>query len=214
MSALNASVYRNSDNTLGFISNLLQEEFGVNSNAEGTCLIAQVVYSICAVTGISPAVITEHIDEHVGRVVDEKGHTLDEILLTLKQPIHLQDGRVVLLDVKPRFFTALPEVIGSILDGVPVIFAIGSSATSAITNEALSYDDGEVVASVIRPSTDGNFHALLGIGVDSVGYIILRENRHTYGFKGYLKVHVDVLEPGLKHVGCFAVEVHAITIRR
>jgi hypothetical protein len=60
---------------------------------------------------------------------------------------------------------------------------------------------------VIRHGRTGQYHALLAIGIDMMGYIIVRDSRAKYAYKGYAKIATHLLQDGWRFIDALAFEV-------
>lgn len=208
MGQFNAHVHYNADHSLAVIDSLLEREFGVKTKAGGSCMIAQAAYAIWAQTGIPIMDLVKHIDKYTPRKVDIYGHTLDEIMSAFHVPIKSGKG-YVLLGIEAFQYHGLEAVADAVLDGTPVIFVFPSSSMETMCAEAASYADGEVQATVIRGANEIRFHALLCIGMvkDKYPFFIMRESRHDYGYKGYLKVNGFLLNDYYKNIMVMSLNV-------
>ena len=208
MGKFNAHVHYNQDNSLAIIDNLLEHEFGVTTKAEGSCLIAQAVYAIWSQTGIPIMDLVKHIDKYTPRNVDLLGHTLSEIMSTFHVPIKTAGGYVS-IDVEAFKYHSIEGVVDAVLDGTPVIFIFPSASIEAMIGEAMQYGDGEVRATTIRGATEIRFHAMLCIGAvkDELPFLIMRESRHEYGYKGYLKINGVLLQEYFHNIMVLSINV-------
>ncbi len=207
----NAHVHYNEDNSLAIIDSLLETEFGVKTKAGGSCMIAQAAYTIWAQTGIPIMDLVKHIDKYTARKVDVLGHTLDEVLSAFHVPIKTGKG-YVLIDVEAFQYHSVSGMVDAVLDGIPLIVVFPSLSIEVMGAEAASYQDGEVQATVIRPMHEIRFHALLCIGMvkDKFPFFIMRESRHEYGYKGYLKVNALLIHDYFKNIMVMSLNVKSL----
>jgi hypothetical protein len=209
-----APVHYNEDRSLMVIQPLLQQKFGIQNPAMlGSCLVAQAAFSISACTGISEHTISKHIMHYVSRPqgLKENGFTLEQILRTLQIPLSVR-GKNISLKVQPMVYHTLVGLIDDVLLGQPVLMILERNACATIENEAYAYKDGRVLATAIRgvdPELVGQpqFHSLLVIGVDSAGYLIVRDTRHKYCYKGYLKIATEIVKQNFENARFIGLEV-------
>lgn len=208
MGKFNAHVHYNADNNLAIIDNLLEHEFGVNTKAEGSCLIAQAAYAIWSQTGIPIMDLVKHIDKYTPRKVDMFGHTLSEIMSAFHVPIKTSGG-YVLIEAETFKYHTIEAVVDSVLDGTPIIFIFPAASIEAMIGEAMQYGDGEVRDTTIRGATEIRFHAMLCIGAvkDKLPFLIMRESRHEYGYKGYLKINGVLLQEYFHNIMVLSINV-------
>ena len=208
MGKFNAHVHYNADSTLAVIDSLLEHEFGVKTKAKGSCLIAQATYSIWAQTGIPIKDIVKHIDKNTARKVDVFGHTLDEIMSAFHVPIKTKGGYVS-IKLQAFQYHSIEGVVDGVLDGTPVIFVFPSTSIEVMIGEAAQYGDGEVQCTTIRGAHEIRFHALLCIGMvkDKFPFFIMRESRHEYAHKGYLKINGILLGEYFKNIMVLSINV-------
>lgn len=204
-----ADVHKSENGLLYVHKPLVQQEFGiVPRKGQGRCLISQVAFSISAVLpGIRPSRIVTHIDKHVKRKVGEDGHTIAEILETFKHPVKTDHSWDARLSVELSRHSTYDSVLIDIMHGQPVMFMLDRDVCAVLLSEAQSYQDGEVRATVIRHGRTGKYHALLGIGVDLEGYVIMRDSRHKYAFKGYAKIATHILQDGWRFLDAMSLLV-------
>lgn len=207
-----SEVHRSESGLLYVQKPLVQQDFGVSRRkGQGRCLISQVAFSIAAVLpGIRPSRIVTHIDKHVPRKICEDGHTIAEILETFKHPIKTDHSWHAKLDVEITKHSAYDTVLVDVMNGQPVMFMVDRDVCAVLLSEALSYQDGEVRATVIRHGRTGKYHALLAIGVDLEGYVIMRDSRSTYAFKGYAKIATHILQDGWRYLDAMSLLVRGV----
>lgn len=198
------------------IEPLLQQKFGIqNPTMLGSCFIAQAAFSISACTGISACALSNHIMHFVGDTPGqcENGFTLEQILTTLKIPVRAA-RKTYQLKVQPTVYHTLVGLIDDVLLGQPVLMILERNACATIENEAYAYKDGRVLATAIRgvdPELVGQpqFHSLLVIGIDAAGYLIVRDTRHKYCYKGYLKISLEIVKQNFENARFIGLEVQA-----
>lgn len=194
MTELRAKVRFNSDSTLCYIESLLELEFGIRQRGRiGQCLITQVVYTIASKTGIKPSILAQHFWQFANGG-DARGFTLQEVLSVFDGiPVETQHGPVWLRLGVIRL-SNLEAIVDDLAHGHPIITLIGRASGDAIETEAIMYSDGIVDATAIRHYGDAPIHSYLAIGLDVDGYVILRDSRHKYSFRGYLKLNKTLIQ--------------------
>lgn len=204
-----AEVHKNKLGTLYVHTPLLEKTFGIQPRkGQGRCLLTQVAYSINAVCPkIKVSRIVTHIDKHVTRKIGEDGHTISEILDTFTRPIKVDNGQLA-LDVSLSVVQRYDELIHRMMIGQPVMVVIDSDVCAVLQNEALAYGDGEIRSTVIRHGQSGTYHVMLAMGFDLAGYIILRDSRSSYAYKGYVKIATNLLQDGWRFLNALVVNVH------
>lgn len=203
-----ATVHTNEANSLSVMSDLVQEKFGiVRRKNQGRCLLAQAAYAAWAQTKIPVSRFVTHVDDFISntstRKISDTGVSFDEIMLALEYPIYLGKGKTVRFPLELNKITSLLNSITLLQAGVPLIFIIDADTCAALLNEATMYGDGTVKDTTIRKTITGKYHSLLAIGVDYSGYVIFRESRHDYGFKGYARIGSHILEAGWEALDVF-----------
>lgn len=204
-----AKIHENERKTLLVHAPLVQKDFGIRQRAgQGRCLVTQVAYTVEAVfPRLRASRVATHIDKHITRRIGKEGHTIAEILATFNYPIKSDHDYDVKLETRVRKYGQYDEVLDDLMRGQPVMLMIDSDVCAVLLNEAISYQDGEVRATVIRHGRSGQYHALLAIGVDMLGYIIVRDSRAKYAFKGYAKIATHLLQDGWRFIDALAFEV-------
>ena len=217
---LRAPVHINETNTLMVIPNLVQEKFGIQKPKSttrwiGTCFVAQVSFTISSITGIKPMEISKHILRNIGRSIDGNGATLEEIMRTFELPLLTRQGPVW-LKLGVSVYDSLESMTDAILDGRPVITIVAREVGDVLENEAAAYGDGCTYATVIRPASEGRYHSYLAIGYEikqkggHTDFVILRDSRHEYCYKGYLKLGVNTLFQGWNFVKALSIDVLSV----
>lgn len=197
VTALAAHVAWNEDRTLAHLPALLERKFGLPyaKNGGGTCLLSQVAYSVQAVTGLSARTISESLMK-VLPAAGQNGWDLQQILRALRSSVRDKQHSYT-IRTSVSVYNTMPAVYTAVMDGQPVILILPREACSAFEMEAYAYRDGTVDASPVRATAANLYHSLLVIGVDAAGYLILRDSRSKYAFKGYLRVSLLPLEEAL-----------------
>lgn len=204
-----AELHESENKLLVVHKSLVQKDFGIRARkGQGRCLVTQVAYTVEAVfPKLRASRVAAHIDKHITREVGKEGHTIEEILKTFDHPIKSDHAYDVQLFTQIRSYKGYDEVLSDLLNGQPVMLMIDSDVCAVLLNEALSYQDGEIRATVIRHGRSGQYHAMLAIGVDATGYIVLRDSRSKYAFKGYAKIATHILQDGWRFIDTLALEV-------
>jgi hypothetical protein len=207
-----ADVYKNEPGTLYLHQALLEQSFGIQPRkGQGRCLLTQIAYSISAVCpAVKASRIVTHVDKHVKRKVGDKGHTLDEIFKTFDKPIKVDNG-FLKLDVQLGIVETYDLLITKMLIGQPVIMIIDSDVCAVLLNEALMYNDGEIRNTMIRHGQTGSYHSMLAMGLDLSGYVVLRDSRSKYAFKGYAKIANNILRDGWQFLAALYIQVNEAT---
>jgi hypothetical protein len=217
---LRAPVHYNDGNTLMVIPNLVESEFGIQkprttSRWVGTCLVAQVSFSISSITGLKPMAISKHIFRHIGCTASENGFTIEEIMRTFEIPVLTRQGPVW-LNLQVSVYNGVQSMSDAVLFGHPVILIIPREVCDHLENEANIYADGMTYATVIRPANEGRYHSYLAIGYEvksdatPVDFFILRDSRHEYCHKGYLKLGASILHQGFNFVRALSIDVLSV----
>lgn len=213
-----AEISKNETQSLVFMPSLLQKKFGISFRKnQGRCLLAQVAFAVAAqLPFIKPSRIVTHVDKwcdhFLNRTIDSDGHTLQEILASFNVPVNIGDGRGLHIDLRLKRHTLLDGAINDVLLGQPVMVIFDRHVCSALEDEANRYKDGEVHSTVIRHGRSNLYHCMMIVGLDVSGYLILRDIRDVYGFRGYLKVATHILADGFKHLEMFSPEIHGFTL--
>jgi hypothetical protein len=217
---IRAPVHYNDANTLMVISNLVEKTFGIQqprskSRWTGTCLVAQVAFSISSMTGLKPMEISKHIFLHAGSRDSENGFTLEEIMHTFRAPVLTRQGPVW-LTLGVSVYNSIDAMSDAVLFGHPVILIVPREVCDHLENEANIYKDGCTFATVIRPASEGRYHSFLAIGYEvksegtPVDFFILRDSRHEYCHKGYLKLGASILHQGFNFVRALSIDVLSV----
>jgi hypothetical protein len=204
-----AQIHENAKKTLLVHAPLVQKVFGIRQRAgQGRCLVTQVAYTVEAVfPRLRASRVATHIDKHITRSVNKEGHTIAEILETFNYPIKSDHSYDIKLETRVRKYGQYDELLDDLMRGQPVMLMIDSDVCAVLLNEAISYQDGEIRATVIRHGRTGQYHALLAIGIDMMGYIIVRDSRAKYAYKGYAKIATHLLQDGWRFIDALAFEV-------
>lgn len=193
-----AAVHTSLNTKLNVIASLLEKEFGVDfkkSSVSGTCLVAQVVYSIAATAKIPAKYLIDHIDKQYVKA-GFAGLTLDTLFKIFSKPIKVEkDKLTVKLSLHECKNSA--DLISEIKSGQPVVciaraessYTFGPNPRTGIVKGNRKYDTFDGL-----DLNKSYYHALLAIGYDSEeDTVILRDSRHTYAREGYLKTRrVDI----------------------
>lgn len=212
MIGLHALRHVNKTSTLVVLQSLLQKSFGIKQKKHhiGSCLIAQVSFTIGAVTGLDAQHIADHIFKYVKKSYGIRGYTLDDVLTALQKPIDTDRGKI-LLSLGFAEYNGVQEIQTAVLAGYPVMIFVHRDACSRIEDEAWGLENGVVqYGSLIRSHNDF-WHAFLAIGVDAAGYLIVRDTRHTYAFNGYLKISTKIIKRDFKELKAISVNVLGIS---
>jgi len=208
-----ARVHFNTDSTVCVIADLMQKRFGIPHRGNiGLCLVSQVVFSVSVATGIKPSILAKHIHRYIeSPKISENGYTLDQILQTFVEPIETPNGlRSLTLGVLE--YETVQETCDAVLLGYPVIVIIARQASDVMEWEARSYNDGSVQATILRkaPKENPQYHSWLAMGIvtdEDADYLVLRDSRDEYAFKGYLKVRGQVLHDAIQNIKMLSVNV-------
>lgn len=210
---LRAKVAFNADNSLAYMPDLLQKEFGIARRGNvGSCFIAQIAFTIAAASNgqLKSSTVARHIFKNIGVRGTVRGFMLCEVLAALEKPISYH-GKTITVDFELFRFKNLKAAIESIIDGFPVMFVVDRHVGDVLENEAKSYQDGAIMATVIRPGYSGYWHSYLGIGLDAKDkFVILRDTRHEYCHNGYLKIKSQILKDGWAHIAALCLVVKEI----
>lgn len=212
-----APVHFNADNTLMIIPNLVEKTFGIQKPKSttrwiGTCLVAQVAFTIASITGLKPMAISKHILKNIGVRGGACGFTIEEILRTFELPVLTRQGPVWLA-LGLSVYDTLDSMTDAILNGHPVITVMAREVGDVLENEAKAYGDGCAFATCIRPASEGRYHSYLAIGYEvktadsHTDFVILRDSRDEYCHKGYLKLGAGILFQGWNFIRAFSVDV-------
>jgi hypothetical protein len=209
-----AHLHYNEARSLAFMDDLLETEFGITSTAGGSCLLAQVAYSIHAQTGIPVQAIVDHVEARIDRVVDSNGHTMQEITDALEFPIRTEDGFSIAVEFDLAQHHTVRSVTDCVLHGIPVLVIMSSESAGAAQHEADAYKDGTIETTPIRAAREMEgeapglrYHTFMVIGVDIAGYLVLRDTRHQYAYKGFLKMNTVIADTYFKNMYWMSLEV-------
>lgn len=212
-----APIHINDDRTLMVIPNLVETNFGIQrprsrSKWIGTCLIAQVSFTISSITGLKPMVLSKHILRQLGHEGDANGFTLEEILEAFETPVLTRQG-LVWLTLGVTVYKNVKCMIAAVLNGFPVITIIPREVCDVLENEAMAYGDGQTFSVAIRPAREDQYHSYLAIGFEvknnlsPAEFVIVRDSRNEYCFKGYMKIGSQTLTAGWEHIRALSVDV-------
>jgi hypothetical protein len=212
-----APVHFNESSTLMVIPNLVEKTFGIQkarstSRWDGTCLVSQVAFTIASMTGLKPMAISKHILSHVGISPGENGFTIEEILNTFRLPVLTRQGPVW-LKLGVSVYSDVLSMADAVLYGHPVILIVAREVCDVLENEASIYGDGCTFATAIRPANEGRYHSYLAIGYEvktentPVDFFILRDSRHEYCHKGYLKLGASIVHQGWNFIRALSIDV-------
>jgi len=207
MIGLRARVHFNASASLCVMPDLVEERFGLPRRGNvGTCLPMQVASSIAACTGYKRTQLGAHILKNIGVRGKFAGWTLEQVLKTFELPLLTKNGPVW-FRLAVTEYQSVNQVVEATTLGYPVLMIIGRNACDVLENEAVSYKDGCAMAGVIRPADQGFYHSYLAIGCDTEKYVIVRDTRDEYCYKGYLKIKSRILQDGFQHIKCLTVNV-------
>ncbi len=203
---LGCKVLHSADKKLFLLDGFLKKRFGPpkpppGKKFGGTCLLSNVIAVEAAISGLSERALFNEVMPHLPNC-DISGHTLDQILGALDKVAYAMD---IKLDPMSTFTRCAihrychrlhwKKAIQHVLSGRPVIAIVGHQMTKRFDLEANFHNDGIVATPIVGKNmriVDAGYHSYVWFGIDDDGYAILRDSRHVYGFKGYLKVHGDV----------------------
>lgn len=208
---LRAGVQLNSSSTLAYQPALLQERFGIQRRSNvGSCLIAQTAFTIHARTNgkLKAGAVSRHLLDRI-HGIGLKGCTLEAVVNALQEPIKQRNRLHSIRPAVTRPRTP-KQLVSDVIDGHPTMVILPREACNAIETEALMYNDGTALATVIRPAKDELYHSYLAFGIDAAdgGYVLCRDTRDEYCFKGYLRIHHKLLRDAWKRIG--AVSLHVL----
>lgn len=204
---LTAGVYVNSDKKLHVIASLVKETFGPRfDKITGGCLAAQMIYSMSAAADVEPDVLVNALNKSKV-TAGYAGTTLENLYKVFhNKPIKVGDETLTF-----KLSVDTPTLEGAIKEvksGQPVIFI----PSSVLQNRFDDHDDKGIADITDRDlqydlRSQSTYHAYLMIGYDAAGYIILREMRSTYAFKGYVKAPIRALKKNPKAYHCITIIV-------
>lgn len=200
---LTADVHVNFDKKLYVITNLVQHEFGPRfDKITGGCLASQMIFSMASAANVDPEILIKALNNSKV-TAGVYGTTLEDLYKVFNnKPIRVSDkdgGKKLTFKLSVETPT-LEAAIQDVKSGQPIIFIPSTHIQDALDN----YRDQDGIAKIsnnqmLRNLTDqSTFHAYLLIGYDRDGYLILREMRHTYAYKGYIKLSVRALKKNPK----------------
>ena len=217
-----AKVHFNADSSLCVMPDLLEKKFGIQKQRDrgtkwvGTCFVAQIAFSISALTGIKPMTISKHIFDNIGAQADQLGWTLAEIMCTFELPVLTRQGPKW-LDLDVTVYENVQAIAEAVIEGHPVIMVLGREACDAIECEAGAYKDGSSFVTAIRPANADRYHTYLAIGYEVKSdantlsdFFILRDSRHTYCLDGYLKLSPHIVHQGINFIRALSVNVRKV----
>lgn len=188
-----AKVNTNKDGTLWYIESLIKTKFGLpyQSNGNGSCLYSQFVYTMSALTG------TDERDIHNQKILDSHGR--DGI-----DPITLMDSFSNKFRSKYIGYSGIDQALTDCKNGQPVVMVISTnnpgwdcylSTNEDEPGETTDFRDIKPIKDYTKKDMDFiSFHALLAIGYDVAGdFVIFRDIRDSYSFKGYTKIKKSLL---------------------
>lgn len=216
---MKAKVHFNADSTLAVMPALIQKKFGIRKTRTiggmlGSCMVAQVAFTLEAISGAPAKAISNHILARAGSHQGLNGFTLEQVLEPLNEPVKIAPGMFLKFDTEVFVYHSVEAVADAILEGYPVILAVPRVSVDRLETEASIYGDGATYATPIRPapSDDPQFHSYLAIGLDVFGgenqcspFIIVRDTRHEYCLNGYLKIGLQVLNDSFDNIRAFSV---------
>jgi hypothetical protein len=158
--------------------------------------------------------ISKHILRNIGRE-DQIGYTLEEIMRTFELPLLTRQGPVW-LKLGISVYNSVDAIADAVLIGHPVILILPREVGDVVENEARAYGDGQSYATALRPANEGRYHSYLAIGYEvksegtPVDFFILRDSRHEYCHKGYLKLGASILHQGINFVRALSIDVLSV----
>lgn len=197
---LTAQVHTSLDKKLHVIANLVDTKFGLYfDKIYGGCLASQMIFTMSSVANVNPHTLTDALNRsavssgHIGprlkdlwKVFHNKPIKVGSEVLTFKLSVHAP---------------TLAEAVESVKQGQPTVFIPSIAIQDAISDQVSleEFDPDGVIelsdAILASPITEQRtFHAFLIIGYDVDGYLIVRDARSVYSFKGYAKLPYKQLE--------------------
>jgi hypothetical protein len=213
---LSAEVFVNDSKTLHVISNLVVDNFGLQFNKiGGGCLASQMVYSMSSVSGYKPEDIVTAINSS-SLTGPFNGVTLENMYKFFDNKVLKIGGKKVKFQLSLNVYDTIDEGIDAVKSGQPITFIIGTNGDLLGKLNDTEYSNDGIVR--ISKSDMNNshltgsntFHALLMIGYDSKGYVILRDMRSKYMFKGYAKISAKSLKLNPKAYKLLSIEVDSV----
>lgn len=204
------------------IEALVKSSFGLETweNSGGLCLVSQVVFSIEAVTGISASKLIRYYSKQAGM----RGHTMQDMFEFFEKPVQNDQGEWVRLHLKLKKHSSLMSAVGSVTRGTPAMLISASDGPIASLSQSAKYEseDKLITVSAIEelkdeiptndPAEGDFFHTWILYGYDAGNKaILLRDARHSYSHKGYLRVEAAAFKKWPKLGHFFSVVVDKIT---
>jgi hypothetical protein len=198
---LTATVHVNSDKSLFLIADRIEKSFGPQfTKISGGCLTAQVIYAMSAAAKIKPDDLIYAINQSKLSAGVE-GLTLEKLANFFQSPFKLKDGSTV--EFKLSFENpSLDQAISDVKSGQSVVL-IPSADLQYVVDDVADSTDG--IVKFDSDATQSNvlnnrfFHAYLIVGYDAKeDFLIIRDMRSTYLFKGYAKIRVKDLRRAKK----------------
>lgn len=209
---------------LSVIADLIKADFGDELDGipmYNKCLIAQVVYTLHARTGVSvPRVIELFLKRYIHApndgegigFVKGKGITPEKLYRIFDGQTISIDGKRFRLDIGFTPYYSTADIITALKAGNPVIvpYSIESRFDSGIEShdDEGKYHGSHVDAPEGIISDDDYRHCVLAVGVDEESEeIILRDIRSKYLYKGYVKVPYKAFDNYIKTTFSFDVDL-------
>lgn len=188
-----AKVNTNKDGTLWYIESLIKQKFGLpyQSNGNGSCLYSQFVYTISALTG------TDEQKIHNQKILDSHGRDGVDALTLMESFSNKYRSKYI-------GYKDIEQALDDCKNGQPVVMVISTnnpgwdcylSEDDQEPGETLRFSDTKPIKKYTKKDMDVvSFHALLAIGYDVAGdFVIFRDIRDSYSFKGYTKIKRSLL---------------------
>jgi hypothetical protein len=178
-------------------------------------LLSNIIYSISQVTNISENNIANSLDATWLINFPWQGKTLAQILDSLTSAVIHHGKKKVKVKCSVEVFHSIDGVLKDVTDGQPVIL-IATSAPGGlfaqnyledgIVNDCSLHNDSGLDTSGQRAS-----HSYLIVGYDKAeDYIIARDIKSSYSYKGYLKIHREALKKNFKKFKFLSVVVDKV----
>jgi hypothetical protein len=194
MKRLLAKTYVNKDKNLSVIPDLIVKSFGENFHRiSGTCLAHQFCYSVSSTTGIPVEKLVSKINKSdiYGGL---RGITLSDLFDNFNNR-NFGSKKINLEVETPN----LKDSITDVKTGQPIIFIPSDPILDCIDGSVYtssgvvkSYNAKRLAKSDIHKKD--YFHSFLIVGYDEDGFVIIRDSRSSYSYRGYAKVPVEMLE--------------------
>lgn len=209
---------------LSVIADLIKTKFGDELDGipmYNKCLIAQVVYTLHARTGMTVAKVIElflkryihapNDGEGIG-FVKGKGITPEKLYHIFDGQTVSMGGKKYRLDIGFTAYQSTAEIVTAIKEGHPVIvpYSIESRFDSGIEShdDEGKYHGSHVDAPEGNVSDEDYRHCVLAVGVDEESEeIIIRDIRDKYLYKGYVKVPFKAFDNYIKTTFSFDVDL-------